>query len=124
MRSAVGVGRTDATLDGITTGGILDPSALVKALPSAFHLFTHQRSAGLQILEKKLTTFVVQLPEIVYSLLHPSFGRNPAGVQQIFKNQKQCLRHLPGKEQIVCWLSEVNNSTGELRVQYLSGRMR
>lgn len=64
MRSAVGVGRTDATLDCIATGGFLDPSALVKALPSSFHLFAHQRSAGYKSLKKKkLTTFVVQLPQ-------------------------------------------------------------
>lgn len=59
------VGRTDATLDCIATGSILEPSALVKApvVPSLVHTSEVGRA---QIL--KLTRFVVQLLKNVSSL--------------------------------------------------------
>lgn len=79
MRSAVGVGRTDATLDCIATGGFLDPSALVKALPSSFHLLAHQRSAGYKSLKKK--TNHICCP-ITTRLFTPNYIHLLGGIQQ------------------------------------------
>lgn len=104
MRSVVGVARTDEILDCIATGGILKPSALVKAplVPSLVHA---SEISCTQIL--KLTKFIVQLPKNVYSLIHPSAERHRQGYSRYSKTKqnKQCSRRSQGKEQNVCLLS-------------------